>query len=255
MNLLALRHGEDEAVMDGTYDRPLVPSALSDILVLSSEVAEYYRRGNYKSANIYYSSKLRAEQTAKFIATDLSNKGMLVTINRAESISELYQGELSVDRVYYGRERCQPLVDAWSAYNVAVSNCDLLYRFGDPHKVSDNYVYPELLGHFNVFGENQREFSLRLYAFICDVVMVVNSCLPILVAHRATTTRLQRIIGVSNSFDSADVSPGKLRFLERRIDRVQTEFAEGVIIPVRSKTNLITMLHQEIRYLLTAFGE
>lgn len=251
-----MRHGQDdESTIDGLFDNSLINEGLGEVEVLAGEVAQhYYNSDVHSDVRILHSPKLRAYQTAALLHRHLSTHGVPVSLRTVDDLRELYQGEMVLDNDETLADRAATLQDAWHAYSAAVEACDLTYRFGDSLASPDTpAVFPALQGKFYSPGENQYEFTKRIYGFVRDTFQYdFDSSLPVVVAHRATVTKIQRVIGVCslNADAIANSPPGNIRFLEREVQRIKVNHAEGVVLPLRHARFARDILEREIGHLI-----
>jgi len=251
-SVLAIRHGEDESILDGSYNRPLIPETIPVIQTLGNDIADMlYQSAEVPGVRIYHSSKLRTSQTAAILEQCLTERSIQAERVHSELINELCQGELNLDRPYIGDEQYEPLHKAWKAFQEAIRTGDLYYRFGDPVRNGSGCKYPELVTHFRGFGENQIEFSKRIYEFLLRLVDCAGDHLPLIITHQAVVSRFQRITDVCSKIDCSDsLAPGQLvRELEKTGQRLPVEHAEGVMIKLTNASVLREVLLRELDYL------
>lgn len=249
---ILVRHGkDDESYIDGSFDNGLLEEGVENIKELTEEVARYFYGTNiYSNIRILHSSKRRAYQTGVIMHQYLSSGGIAVSRKNIDELRELYQGEMVLDKEQTLEERAALLQRAWTAYSSAVETYDLAYRFGDPCTVDGEDTY--LTDQFLSYGENQYEFTSRVYGFVRDMMQYdFDTSLPVVVAHRATVTKVQRIIGACSIYahSAETIRPGHLRFIERTAERTKVDHAQGVILPMRNRRFARNIIERELTYL------
>lgn len=255
---IAVRHGQDdESYIDGLFDNGLVPERADEIVHLADEIASFFKEaGNYTHVRLLHSSKLRAYQTSAVIEQYLSGVNISASRRRVDELRELYQGEMVLTDDQTLQERAAILERAWQAYGVAVEACDFTYRFGDPD-IQENGMarYPGLENVFAGYGENQYEFTKRIYEFVRDTMQYdFEGALPVIVAHRATVTKIQRIMGACSILGES-IEPGDLPTAERSTPRTKVGHAQGVILPLRRQVVARNVIEREIGLLHATYRE
>lgn len=251
-DFIVARHGKDYPCLTQTLNQPLIPEAAAEIIKLAEEIIDFYAfRGVYNGIKIYSSIRIRALQTSDILSEAFAQSGISTEIIASEEIREMHQGHFII-KDYIEGDDYSPLVNAWKVFQEKLKEGDILYRFGDPLKQSDgNVKYPALADFFAAYGENQREFSLRLYAFLKNFFSEKSTKLQLIVTHQATVSRIQRIISVlSRAFDADSFKAGDLvHRLERAGDRVSIEPACGVVILKPDIGLSVKILEKELVYL------
>jgi len=249
--LVLIRHGIDVPALSQDLDQPLIEETKPDIRILSKQLIRLCGFIGTDRVVIRHSNRLRAVQTASIIAEELFAIDMPIEIIESAGVREIYQGEFMIKDHIDGIEY-KPLVDAWSAWKEKLDECELLYRFGDP--LTDNFgkaQFPALVGWFNKFGENQGNFSLRLYSMLKAVFEESGDDLQVIVGHQASCSRIQRIINaVSKLKNVSDFRPGEfVKFLEKKGSRVTINPACGVVLRKSNQDLTVSVLEKEIKYL------
>jgi broad specificity phosphatase PhoE len=251
--LVLIRHGIDDPVLTQQLNQPLIEQTKPDIRTLSKQVIELCRRIGTNSIILRHSNRLRAIETADIIAKELLTTNLSTKIIETEGVREIHQGDFIIRGHITGTEY-KPLVNAWKAWQKKLDECELLYHFGDPHPDKFGIIeFPELVGWFNTFGENQADFSLRLYRTLREVFAESRNddCLQVIVGHQASCSRMQRIISASSQLSSAgDFEPGHfVRFHEKKGSRVTIDPACGVALRKPDRDLMVSVLEREIKYL------
>lgn len=219
--VVLVRHLRDEDnLLVGGNDAGLIETELPKARNTAVEISRRGKEKSYDQIFIFSSSKRRAETTAKEVAKELG-KEFPVVIEIDRRIREIDQGDYILPPDYKPGDRFQILQDAWLVFfKETFGNGNLTYRFGDPLKVNEGYKYPDLLGHFRSYGENQTEFSIRFYSFItdlCDRFKGKDKYLPVVVTHQAMTARFAEVIRIAEKVKSGEIiriEPGTMPLLE-----------------------------------------
>jgi broad specificity phosphatase PhoE len=249
--LLLIRHGVDMPVLSQDLNQPLTEETKPDIRTLGTQVIRLCGKFGTTQVRMCYSNRLRAIQTATIIAQELFAAGIAVQMSETDKLREVYQGKFIIKDHVDGNEY-KPLMDAWRAWQQELDKCELLYRFGNPLPDSNGVSrYPELMSWFNEFGENQGEFSLRLYLLLEEVFTQTHPGLDVIVGHQATCSRIQRILSSASTLTTSGVfSAGDfIRFLEKKGTRKPLDPATGVVVRKPTGNTLVTILRKEIDYL------
>ncbi|OGN15103.1 MAG: hypothetical protein A3J47_00520 [Candidatus Yanofskybacteria bacterium RIFCSPHIGHO2_02_FULL_43_22] len=248
------RHGRDKPQLTQVLDQPLQEESLPEVRCLADEIVDLYKQqlaGIFSGVRIYHSPRLRASQTANLIFETCVTNLVDTEMVEASALREMGQGEFII-RNNVDSEDYPPLVNAWLAFRKKLSLGHLSYRFGDPILKEDGSAeYPQLLGHFTKYGESQIGFSLRLYRFLHDFLYIRDQRIPIIVAHQATASRIQRIFSVLKAVDETNLpAAGDLVCqLERRGVRASINHACGIVAS-RPKLNPASkIIEREIQYL------
>lgn len=231
--------------------------AIPDIKQLSNEVIDFYnqRLEVFDGITIYHSPKLRASQTAAVVAEVCVLNQVNAELVEIPALREMRQGRFVIKNNIDG-EDYPPLMNAWLAFREKLDRGNLFYRFGDPLiRPSGNVEYPQLLGLFTEYGENQKEFSLRLYAFLRDYLSAKDKKLHIIIAHQATSSRIQRIFNVLTTVPMLNLLKAGdfVSWTERDGVRISIDPACGVVIPKPSANLAVGILEREITYLESVY--
>ena len=250
------RHGVDVPILSKDLNQPLIEETKPDIKLLGSQMVCRCRVANVRQVKIWHSNRLRAIQTAAIVCEQFFNANMSAEMCETIGVREIYQGNFRIENHIDGMEY-KPLVDAWSAWQKKLDACELLYRFGDPLFYEDDTAeFPELTGWFTEFGENQGEFSLRLYTLLERVLMETDNRLQIIIGHQASCSRIQRIFSAMNDLKTVEeFNAGEfVRYLEKKGSRVTIEPACGIIVWKPCRDLALAVLRKEIRYLKSITG-
>lgn len=250
--LVVVRHGQDHNLLTTDLDQPLINETILDINDLSREIATFFRTvGQFQEVELFYSPKLRVKQTANILSAVLAENGIRVNHNIISKIRELHQGSFIIKEEIISGDIYLPLLAAWKSFQEELSLGNLLYRFGDPLLVDGIYKYPQLLGWFTEYGENQLEFSLRLYNFIESLFSTPSNTLRIIVSHQAIMSRIQRLISAVNNLDKSEVLKDGdfVTKIERTGDRLVVDYSQGVVISKVDTEFILSIVRQELNYL------
>lgn len=245
--LLLLRHGTDVPILRSDLNPPLDYHRLDEFQELVSDVVSLCCSKD--NIRLSYSDRLRARQSAEILLAGLDEK-KTVEMCGTGLIREVYHGHFKIINHKQG-DIYPPLVDAWSLWAEVLADMDIDYRYGNPVRKGE-IPFPSLSGIFTKFGENHREFTIRLYAFLIDLIDLHYSdggSFNIVLAHQATLSRIQRVFNALNSMD--DIPPeGKLvRKIERSSNRVNIKESHGVVIVFPPLDFSVNVLKQEIEHM------
>lgn len=252
--IVLVRHGVDDPTLSKDLNQPLVEETKPDIKLLANKLIRFVGSIDVNEVNMYHSNRLRAIQTASIIAEQLFSADINTHLQESVGIREIYQGDFIIAEDHVHGNDYQPLVDAWVVWQQKLDDCELEYRFGDPLcNPSGSPTYPELVGWFNSFGENQAEFSLRLYRLLFDIFKNESPLLDVVIGHQASCSRIQRILNsVSKLTTPSEFEAGEfVRFLEKKGNRLTVEPASGVVIRKPEREITLDVLQKEIGFLET----
>jgi broad specificity phosphatase PhoE len=242
---IGIRHGEDRNILTRSLNQPLSIAGKKEIETLIINLKKNIFADLDKSLvfQVHHSKRLRTTQTACMLGFDVN---LLAT----EKLNEVYQGDfLLPQKTLTGK--WQPLVSAWDAWQNELNKAELLYRFGDPVLIGEKmYKYSEIVGFFEKFGENQAEFSKRVYSFLCEEISLENpSSLVIAVAHQATLPRFQRILDISNKVSIGDFEQGNfVRHVEKNGKRTSIPHG-GYVLLQKPTEKQVGVLKKELTFL------
>jgi len=247
-SLLLLRHGTDIPVLCSDLNPPLDPRFKDEFQELVSEVRLICSQKD--NIRLSYSNRLRGKQSAEMLISGLGKKKS-IKVCESDKIREVYHGHFKIINHTQG-EKYPPLVDAWKLWAEALAEMDIDYRYGNPVRKGKN-SYPRLNGIFTKFGENHREFTIRLYSFLVDLINLYHSnssnLFNIVIAHQATLSRIQRVFNALFEMRRVPL-PGKLVLeIERSSSRINIEESHGVIVRFPPRELSINVLQQEINHL------
>ncbi|MDD5289966.1 MAG: phosphoglycerate mutase family protein [Patescibacteria group bacterium] len=251
---VVIRHGEDDNHLTPSLDQPLSANSIEEVEQLAIEVSKFCSCPDDRNSGvtIFHSPKIRTRQTASIVASFCKLAKIDVNIVMDNDLREMDQGRFIIRNHVDGNDY-PPLMQAWSAFQKKMVQSDLLYRFGDPLiNRKGEAEFPELLDWFLSFGENQKEFSLRLYRFLSTILLPLKGRIPIIVAHQALASRIQKIFHVLNNADiEHKMEPGYLVCeLERTGSRVSLNHACGAVVPKPiNMAHVISILSREIDFL------
>jgi len=249
--LVLIRHGVDVSVLDNNLNQPLTEQTKPDIRLLGKQLIWLCESLGVTNICLRHSNRLRAIQTTAIIAEEFFDANLLVEMVETIGVREIYQGDFVVRNHAHGTDY-RPLVDAWDAWQAKLNACELCYRFGDPVSLQNGgYEFPELVGWFNKFGENQGEFSLRLYQTLFDTLSSDPNKLQVLVGHQASCSRIQRILSSTSKLSnkSAFEAGEFVRFIEKSGTRISIDHACGVVVKKPRRDLILSVLEKEINFL------
>lgn len=249
--IVLTRHGVDVPHLTQELNQPLTEETKPDIVTLGREIVQLAQRLKVEAIDLRHSTRLRGIQTATILAEEFFKASIPTDIQESPGIREIYQGEFLIKN-YCGSGEYRPLVDAWTAWQERLNQNELLYRFGEPGITGEGREeYPHLKPWFTKFGENQAEFSWRLYSFLREILADHSSKLCVVVAHQASCSRMQRIFNALSRLQSTDeFTPGDfVRNLEKQGDRVTINPASGTALRKPDWELGLAVIDKELSYL------
>lgn len=249
------RHGKDLPYLSQDLDQNLTEETIADVIEMADAIADYYiSHKEYfpEGVKIFYSAKIRAKQTAFIVKAESVKRGINVELSPSAALQEIYQGEFKIDK-QVNNEVYPPLEEAWSAFAEGVRDEKLFYRFGEPQKDEiGKEKYPKLAEYFTKSGENQIEFSIRIYEFLRDFLRLPDNKMYVIVTHQAIASRIQRIINALEKISEDQLVPGKMfliGLLEQSQERTGLGFAESVVVNPSNRGKMASLLEREVSYL------
>ncbi|MDP3989568.1 MAG: hypothetical protein Q8P93_05035 [bacterium] len=223
---------------------PLDSIRINEFRELVTEIATLCERK--QKIRLFYSNRLRAVQSARILIQDLGVR-RFTEIVESKLICEVCHGRFKIDNYKQG-DIYPPLVMAWTLWAEALADMDIDYRYGN-HIRKGEIKYPALTGVFTQFGENHREFTIRLYSFLIDLIQCFYSnpnIFNIVLAHQATLSRIQRVFNALTTLRKIPAEGMLVRRIERASERVSIKESHGVTITYPPKALSISILRQEI---------
>lgn len=219
-NIFLIRHFEDEDNLFQANDNQLINNELLKAGILKEIIISKAFESNIHRAYFLTSNKRRALITARAIANRIEDT-MPITIEIDPRIREIDQGSYILPPTYNPGDFYPPLTKAWDVYFAETfKNRNIKYRFGDPLVRNGSSKYPEISGYFNKYGENQREFSIRFYSFLRDLLQGFSyqkEYIPIIITHQALIARFKEIAMIAEKVNLNiinHIDPGTLPLLE-----------------------------------------
>ncbi len=256
---ILVRHGIDVPTLSVELNQPLIEETKPNIRLLATEIIDKYKKADVEEFHIQSSNRLRAIQTSNILVEEFAAANIPTLISETVGLRELYQGTFVIAENLIRGTEYLPFLDAWKVWqqklDLQKQKLDtgaILYRFGDPAiDINGDMAHPELSGWFKEFGENQGEFSLRLYLFLLKTFKSTSNSLEIIVAHQSSCSRIQRIFSAAsrltgpNEFKAGDF----VKSLEKRGSHVKIEPASGVIVKKPNRAVITSILEKEIEFL------
>jgi len=253
--VVLVRHGKDKCQLDPALDQPLDNSAISDVCQLADDIATLAKQACKKisceTIKIFSSPKMRSLETSEIIQCYLKADGFIVDVKIEDDLRELYQGDFLIKKT----ECCEnfaPLMGAWTAFREQMLCGNLLYRFGDSIHYTDNgeCAYPAISGWFTKFGENQAEFSLRMYRFFVKLFTEPLPLISIIASHQAIASRFQRIADMLHKLQNKEVACGDFVLKYEQLgERLCLDHAQAAIVPIAINEHELTILRNELSFL------
>lgn len=245
-SVLLLRHGTDLTVLRSNLNPPLDPSKIHEFEELVAEASELCAG---KWVRLLHSSRVRAQESARIIVEKFG-LDRIAEIESSDLIREVYHGDFKIINHRQG-EIYPPLVDAWTLWAEALADMDIDYRYGNPVRKGE-IKYPRLVGIFTKFGENHREFTIRVYSFMVDLIQRFYSdsdVFNIVLAHQATLSRIQRVFNALSSLQEVPAAGVLVREIEQASNRIDIRESHGVVVRYPPKDFSIRVLNQEVDHL------
>jgi broad specificity phosphatase PhoE len=234
-NVLVMRHGEDGVELTEELDQSLTLVGQEEARESAHSAAWLLRGQGYDSITIETSPKKRSVESTEIAAEAMEEVGIkVINANFRDELREMYQGSFVISPEFFDGDLYMPLENAWQALRREISLGNIDYRFGDPAKDKDGISqYPELEDLFYEFGENQREYTLRLFTFLEKLLETRKkqppTQLPLIIAHQATASRTQRILGAIEYAEDHYENESILE-IEQKFEREKVEHGEFVAL-------------------------
>ncbi len=171
-SLAVIRHLQDidNLVQNGT-DNPLAPNQDRIAIAFGTQLVQEAKQQDYHGIALISSPKKRAMETAQIIQRGIIQSGdqFRVSLIINHNLRELDQGKFVFPPGYRPGDFFEPLADAWQIFwsETFIDDHNLLYRFGSPYS-HGKLRYPKLKDNFLSYGENYRDYAVRLYSAVCD---------------------------------------------------------------------------------------
>lgn len=246
-SVMLLRHGTDLPVLRSDLNPPLDPAKLYEFKELVSDIVDLCH--SKKQIRLLHSNRKRAQESVEIIVDAIGTEH-IVEIIETGLIREVYHGHFKIINHKQG-DIYPPLVDAWTLWAEALADSDIDYRYGDSFQ-RGKLKGSSLVDIFTKFGENHREFTLRIYSFLMDLINLHysdNNIFNIVLAHQATLSRIQRVFNALTVLEKVPSEGALVREIERVSDRINIEESRGVVIQYPPKDFAISVLQQEVNYL------
>ncbi|MEA1929911.1 MAG: hypothetical protein U9M92_03495 [Patescibacteria group bacterium] len=246
-SVLLLRHGTDLPVLRSDLNQPLDPERLCEFEELVLDTTRLCLPK--KKVRIIGSSRLRARQSVAILAEAIG-ADRLAEVRESDLIREVYHGCFRVIDHQDG-DKYPPLVDAWTLWAEALAEMDIDYRYGNPVRNGETR-FPLLVGIFTKFGESHREFTIRIYSFLADLINFHhsnNEVFNIVVAHQATLSRIQRVFRALSVLGGLPQAGELVRRIERSSGRIDIKESHGVVVRYPPRSLSVEVLRQEVDYL------
>ena len=190
-----------------------------------------------------------------------------ISFNIDPRISTLHHG---IYKKKNTEERMRVEKEAWRVFlEQARDNQNIYYRHGDARSIqgTEEIQYPYLLNAFDSPGENQLEFTTRMYSFILDLSeKLLNSYskeLVVISSHASPIFRLHEVDSLSKVMDAKAyeiIKPGTLYVHEwREMDKLKNipeimKYMDPGSFGILGMDDIIrftNVLSKELRYLNT----
>ena len=167
-----VKHLEDIDDLSIGRDTSLVPGQKILVNKLADSIYQYYAENSFKILIFQVSPKKRAQEAARLVQKNLSerNSGVRIILEVNQSLREIDQGEFILPSNYQPGNYFQGLKIAGSIFSSETfSDVDnLTYRYGSPFVDKKVNKYPELKKYFRDYGENYKEVLIRFYTQVIN---------------------------------------------------------------------------------------
>ena len=174
-NIPVMRHFDDiDDLLNFGRDSDLIPGQEESATPVAKEIYSKVLRENKSAVMFVCSGRKRAVQTAGLVADKLEemDNNLKIRIVAEERLEAIDQGKFILPVGYKPGEPFPGLSLANKVFSKEVFGLEkgnYLYKFGDPVLLDDgSYKYPELLPYFESYGENNRDFLLRIYELVVE---------------------------------------------------------------------------------------
>lgn len=268
-DVTCVRHLEDvEDLRQPDRDSPINPSEQIHIPNIAKHILNQLPDERDVVIRIVSSPRERVLTTIGLVVDNLTEErdDIDVTLFEDARLTGLHHGKFCLPDGYMPGDEFVPDKLAWEIWvDETFNKKNLTYRYGDPIFVEGLPMYPQLVGHFEEYGESQLDFSLRVYSFLIDFATEVMEAddheRHIVSSHLAVILRMAEILAVTGTLDNqflktiplgtlafeewdhmSDLPPGTMSKLTNPIYTIE--------IDIRKLIPYIPMLEVERDYLL-----
>lgn len=206
--ILLVRHGlDDRNTINRHFNAPLIKKGIIQSVIASCNIKYLLEDAE---ANIICSPKLRTLQTAKIMQYTLSTSGCHTKLFIDKSVVDFGQGvirKMSNISISAQAKMLQTARDAnYYQYRI-LGNLD--YKFGAPF---DNDRFTAMNGLIEAYGETQREYLMRLYEFLINLLSWHSCKQAVIVTHKVVIWRIRQILeSIDRDIDENDVDEPNYR--------------------------------------------
>jgi len=232
-----------------------------------------------KEAVLFVTSpRLRATETAEWIAEDLKNRGLSnlkIRFSSNQDLRATEQGEFVLPEEYSPGDFFEGLSMASAIFTKEAHMSDvpgmddnIHYKFGDPVlKPDGSYKYPELLKFFNGHGESYSETLIRIYNSVLEMSKSYEKLLGrtevVVVSHGQIYHVLRGLLEISKMLKSGTVNfrtGDSMKLLWQIYNACDSsQKVTGICMPldfeVLNDVQLMGLLKKEVEYLQDANSE
>ncbi len=267
-NIPVMRHFDDiDDLLKYGRDGEIIPGQEELASQFAEEIYDEVKKEGKRAVMFVCSSRIRASQTAELIVDELRKIDESLKIREVDepALANIDQGKFILPPDYKQGDYYAGLDIANKIFAREVFSPDgnYLYKFGDPILQDDNtYKYPELATYFESYGENYRDFLLRIYEMILDtsgkVEKLDSKTKVVVVTHAQLYQILKDISDVAKMIktDKLTVSPGDLpklcweQYQKRFKEQVKPEYGlNHISIENLYDSKITELLKKEIEYL------
>jgi broad specificity phosphatase PhoE len=235
-HIIAIRHGENEPALENERNQPLTPEGQEQAKELGRDIADFYSKHSedYPGGVLMIrSSKTRTRQTSAICQEVLESHQIAIEVRESEDVREIEQGDMIIQGHQNPEDIYPPLHSAWLAFQQELRQGNIHYYFGDAvEQESGLYKYKELIEYFNIFGESEADFTIRLYKFLIDNFKLSTDQLLVIVTHQGIVSRIQRICDLATRVMQDPDRYRDSNFIaeEYHADRIPVGHGAGVIL-------------------------
>ena len=261
-----VRHLEDVDDLE-TFGRDgeLLPNQEDEAKEYAIELVQQVHKEGKGAILLLCSTRLRGIQTGQLIAEQIKqiDPSIKSVLSTNEALANMYEGTVHLPDHYKAGDEFPGFSVARGIFGKETfgENPNFLYKFGDPVKLDEGYKYPELVGCFDEYGENYRDFLVRMFNFIIDTSKntdrLNNRTKIALVTHSQQYQMFYDIQSVIEDVQTGKLSlaPGQLPIIcwQRYTERVRLEKPVYDVRYIDTdglyNDNNVKILEQEISYL------
>lgn len=260
-HVIAVRHAENDPRLENDRNQPLTAEGEKQAARLGGEIVDFYlaHENAYPGGIlIIRSNKTRVKQTSEICENILAKYEIANEAIENSAIREMEQGDMIIKGHENPQDIYPPLHNAWVAFQNELSQGNIHYYFGDSiEQESGNFKYKELLDYFNIFGESEADFTLRLYKFLIETFSLSTDRLLIIFTHQGILSRIQRICNLATKINQHPTNYEDINFIaeEYQAERIPTGHGTGVILSGYNYQQIAVLLKKEYDKLVAEINQ